>query len=358
MARADLRSLSSSARPVRIGVLGCGSVGRGFVQLASAHRERILARSGVELDVSHVLVRDLTKDRPGVDRRLLTDDADEVIQSGCDIVVELIGGIEPAGELIRSSFEYGADVVTANKALLAAAGRTLFREAAASGRRIGFEASVCGGIPIVGAITRGLAGDSLESIQGILNGTCNYVLTRMEEEWMEFDDAVRLAQDNGFAEADPALDIDGHDAAQKLAILVELGFDLESDSERTIALTGLREVGISDIAQARARGRVIRHVATARHTADGAELRVAPIELPRTHRLAGVRDENNGVVLRGDAVGDLFFSGKGAGSMPTAAAVLADVIEIAQSRRGALEGRRPAASRTASSPGGLVLGRA
>lgn len=312
-------------RKVRIGLLGCGTVGGGFVGLLDRERLRIRGRYGVDLEIGRILVRNLGKERRGVDRALLTDCAVDVLDDGCGVIVELVGGIHSAGSYVRRAIANGRDVVTANKALLAGAGGELFASAAAQGVRIGFEASVCGGVPVIGALRRGLAGDSIESIRGILNGTSNYILSRMED-GLTFTDALALAQANGFAEEDPSLDVDGEDAAQKLAILAELAFD---EPVRQTSVIGIRGITPSDIATARAHGEVVRSVAEARRVAGGIELSVSPRCLPKTDALAAVRDEQNAVVLCGRAVGEIFLSGKGAGSLPTAAAVLADVIEIA-----------------------------
>jgi len=306
-------------RPVRIGLLGCGVVGQGFVRLLAEERFR-------HVRIERVLVRDRAKTRPGVDPALLTTDAIEVIDD-CDVVVELIGGIHSAGAYVRRALRSGHDVVTANKALLAGSGRELFALARDNGARIGFEASVCGGIPLIRAIERGLAGDSIESIIGIVNGTCNYILTRMEENGLDFASALRLAQQNGFAEADATLDVSGADALQKLQILAELSFGPTTHAR--IRVHGIDDVDREEIEQARSRRCVIRHVASARRLPGGVELRVERRELPESHPLAAVRDENNAVIIRGRAVGEMFFLGKGAGSLPTAAAVLSDVLEIA-----------------------------
>jgi homoserine dehydrogenase len=313
-------------RRVNIGLLGCGTVGRGFVDLLGRERERIRGRDGVDIAVRRILVRDVGKLRPGINPALLSTSAIDILDDGCDIIVELVGGVHSAGAFIRRALANGRHVVTANKALLAGAGRELFATADRNRVRIGFEASVCGGIPIVRALRHGLAGDRIESISGILNGTCNYILTRMEQDDLEFDDALRLAQERGFAEADPALDIDGGDAAQKLQILGELAFGPQTVRVR---VHGIRDVTKAEVEQARARRCVVRHVATARRVPGGIEMRVERRELSEFHPLASVRDETNAVVIRGRAVGELMFQGKGAGSLPTAAAVLSDVIEIA-----------------------------
>jgi homoserine dehydrogenase len=314
-------------RRINVGLLGCGIVGRGFVDLLARERERIRGRDGVDIAVRRILVRDINKARPGVNPALLSTSAIDILDDGCDIIVELVGGVHSAGAFVRRALANQRHVVTANKALLADAGRELFATAVRNNVRIGFEASVCGGIPIIRALRHGLAGDRIESISGILNGTCNYILTRMEQDDLEFADALRLAQARGFAEEDPSLDVGGEDAAQKLRILGELAFGPKTVRMR---VHGIEDVTRPEIEQARARRCVVRHVATARRIAGGVEMRVERRELPEFHPLAAVRDENNAVVIRGRAVGEMMFQGKGAGSLPTAAAVLSDVIEIAR----------------------------
>jgi homoserine dehydrogenase len=313
-------------RRINIGLLGCGTVGAGFVGLLARERERIRGRDGIDIAIRRILVRDAQKPRVGVAPSLLSTSATDVLDDGCDIIVELVGGVHAAGAYVRRALANGRHVVTANKALLADCGRELFAAAARNDVSIGFEASVCGGIPIVRALRHGLASDCIESIGGILNGTCNYILTRMEQDDLEFADALRLAQERGFAEADPTLDVAGTDAAQKLRILGELAFGPQNVRMR---VHGIADVSHAEVEQARSRRCVVRHVATARRVAGGIEMRVERRELPEFHPLAAVRDENNAVVVRGRAVGELMFQGKGAGSMPTAAAVLSDVIEIA-----------------------------
>ncbi len=314
-------------RRVSIGLLGCGTVGRGVVELLERERERIRDRDGVDLALRRILVKDAAKERPGLDASLITTSAVDVLDDGCDIIVELVGGVHSAGAFVRRALENGRHVVTANKALLAQSGRELFAVARRKGVQLGFEASVCGGIPIVRSLRHGLAGDRIESISGILNGTCNYILTRMEQDDLEFDEALRRAQASGFAEADPSIDISGADAGQKLRILGELAFGPENVRLR---VHGIEDVSRGEIEQARARRCVVRHVATARRIAGGIEMRVERRELPEFHALAAIRDETNAVVVRGRAVGEIIFQGKGAGSLPTAAAVLSDVIEIAR----------------------------
>lgn len=316
-------------RAVRVGLLGCGNVGGGFFRLLEQNRSRIASRYGLRIDVQKILVREPDRRRPGVSPDLLTRSALDVIDADCDVVVELVGGTHSAGVFIRRALSRGRDVVTANKALLAERGEEIFAEAARRGVRIGFEASVCGGIPIIRFLQGGLAGDSVESITGILNGTCNYVMSRMEE-GMTFDAALFEAQQKGFAEPDPALDVNGIDAAQKLRILSRLAFDAPVRRERVTGIAGLTP---DDLRMARRRGRALRLVAEACRVPGGVALCVEPRELRRQDPLVFAKEETNIVRIRGRAVGELHLMGKGAGALPTATAVLADVIEISRGLR-------------------------
>ena len=313
-------------RRVRIALLGCGHVGSGLVRLLARSRARLAASHGVAFELSSVLVRDGARRREGVDPARITTRVEDALSTADDVVVELLGGIEPALTLVRRALASGLPTVTANKALLAEHGSELF--AAARGAALGFEASVCGGVPIVRALRGGLAGDRVLSLMGVLNGTCNFVLTRMDREGVSFESALRSAQEAGLAEADPSLDIGGWDAAQKLVVLAALAFG------EWVPLTGVRVRGIEDVtperlARARERGRALRLVATAERRARRLELAVEPRELPLDHPLAAVTMEENAVLVRGEDVGELLFRGRGAGARPTATAVLADLCEIA-----------------------------
>ena len=320
-----------SSQTLRIGLLGCGTVGRGLVELIRRNGALIRQRAGVDLSITKILVRNLKKDRPGVDCSLLTTEPEKVLNNGCELIAELIGGIEPARALIHDAISRGKHVVTANKALLALDGFRLMRAAEACNVCLGFEASVCGGIPIIRALRSGLVGNSIQQLTGILNGTCNYVLTRMTEDRISFDRALCEAQAKGFAEADPSLDIDGHDAAQKLKILTELAFNTKLSAD-TVSTEGIRNISLEDVEAAAKFGYVIKHVANAELVAGSLVLGTAPVLLPQEHQLSNVRHENNAVLVRGDAVGEMLFCGKGAGSLPTASAVLSDVVDIARHR--------------------------
>jgi homoserine dehydrogenase len=316
-------------KKVRIGLLGCGVVGGGLCELIRRNRGVVADRTGLELEVQRVLVRDPRKERP-VERSRVTTDAAAVLEApDVDIVVEVIGGLEPAREYLARAIEAKKNVVTANKALLAARGAEIFRRAADRRVRIGFEASVCGGIPIIRAISAGLVGNRISALVGIVNGTCNYILTRMSEEKCTFAAALAEAQKRGFAEADPSLDIDGHDAAQKLQILAELAFGAELDHV-PFPVEGIRLIEDEDIRAAAELGYVLKHIVVGKDLGDALDLRAHPALLPDVHPLAHVRNEFNSVLLRGDAVDEMIFTGKGAGSLPTASAVLSDIIDVSR----------------------------
>lgn len=318
-------------RQVRIGLLGCGTVGGGFVRLLAHERARIRSRFELDLTISKILVRDVDRERDdvtGMDiRGLLTDRPMDVLDD-CDLVIEVLGGVHTAGTLVRRSMARGRHVVTANKALLAASATELFADAARNGVAIGFEASVCGGVPVIGALRRGLAGDSIESITGILNGTSNFILCRMAE-GLGLPEALLCAQEAGFAEADPALDLSGEDAAQKMAVLAHVAF---AEPVRRCSVKGIGSVSLEMIAEAHAAGSVIRQVAEVRRVAGGVELTVEPRWVPIGDPFARILDEQNAVRIRARAAGEIWLSGRGAGSMPTAAAVMSDVIGCGRQR--------------------------
>jgi homoserine dehydrogenase len=311
-------------KPLGIGLLGCGTVGSGLVELLERSRDHLERRTGLSPRLARVLVRDAHKPR-AVDRALVTDDPEAFFGSeGLDVVVELIGGVEPARTYVLRALDAGHSVVTANKALLSVHADEIFRRAHRAGVSVGFEASVCGAIPIVRALCGGLIANRISSLVGIVNGTCNFVLTRMIEDGLTLTAALEEARRRGLTEADPSLDLDGTDAMQKLLILASLAFGVHPDPAR-VRVRGIRELEPEDIRAALEFGCTVRHVASA----DGAELRVEPAFLPRAHPLAGVRDENNAILVHGDAAGQMIFSGKGAGPLPTAGAVLSDIVEVA-----------------------------
>ena len=318
--------------PIRIGLLGLGTVGQGLVRLLRRNRGEYVRRLGRPLIVTHAFARDLTRKRDcDLTGITVVDDPHFITrQAPVDVVVELLGGLSPARELILETIAGGKPVVTANKALLAENGNELFAAARQKGVAIAFEASVAGGIPIIRVLREGLAGNRVESLAGIINGTCNYILTQMAERGVDFGAALAEAQAQGFAEPNPAFDVDGIDAAPKLAILATLAFGIPL-SYPGVAVEGLREVTARDIALARELGYRIKPLAIAKRTGNHhIELRVHPTLVPEDHLLAKVDGVLNAVIVQADAVGQTGYYGRGAGGDATASAVVADLLEIAR----------------------------
>jgi homoserine dehydrogenase len=327
-----------SARTLTVGLLGCGIVGSGVVRVLQDHGDEIAARLGARLEVGPVAVRTLSRDRDVQVAGLTTDPRSVVEDPEVDIVVEVMGGIEPARSLIAAALEAGKPVVTANKELVSTLGPELFALADAKGARLEFEAAVAGAIPIIKPLKESLAGDRVRKVLGILNGTTNYILTKMTEEGSSFGEALGEAQRLGYAERDPSADVEGYDAAAKAAILACLAFDAEVVAG-DVYREGITAVTATDIAHARRMGYVIKLLAIAESSPEGIGVRVHPALVPHTHPLASVRDSFNAVFVDAEAAGDLMFYGRGAGSLPTASAVVGDVVEVA---RGLLSGERAA----------------
>lgn len=318
---------------INIALLGRGTVAQGVIKLLLKNRRMIKKRVGATLSLFKVLTRNTRKQqRIKLPANLMTDVAEDILGNpNVDIVVELIGGYEPARSYILRAMAAGKDIVTANKALLAVHGEEIFAEAQRHGIDIGFEASVGGGIPIIRTLKEGLAGDRNRALFAILNGTCNYILTTMEEKGENFHEALVHAQRLGYAEADPSFDVNGTDAAHKLAILVLLAFGTRVKLS-DIYTEGIRHISAMDITYARELGYRIKLLAIARHEDGAIEARVHPALIPVNHTLASVRGPYNAVFIDGEALGPTMYSGQGAGMMPTATAVLADIIEIARNR--------------------------
>lgn len=317
----------------KVAIVGMGTVGAGVAKLLLDHGDRTARHAGRTLWLEKVVVRDLDKVR-GVDlpQGVLTDQLDDVTNDPeIEVVAQLIGGLEPARSIMLRLLESGKDVVTANKALLAEHGDELFDRARDLGRSIAFEASVAGGIPIVTGISQCLSANGILSLRGILNGTSNYIVTRMDESGADFDDCVREAQQLGYAEADPSMDVDGSDAAQKLAILAHLAFGARVHWAE-IPREGIDQLDITDLRYANEMGYRIKLLAIAQLADEGLQLRVAPMLIRKGKPLAEVREAFNAVSVVGDAVGRVFFHGQGAGQMPTASAVVADMIDTAVGR--------------------------
>ena len=316
------------ASTAKVAILGFGTIGSGVAKLLIEQNARIARRVGRPVALAKIVDMDLTRDRgvsvpPGV----LTNDVESMIgDPSISVAIELIGGIEPARTFVLRLLEAGKDVVTANKALLATHGAELFAAARKAGRTIAFEAAVGGGIPIIAGLGQSLAANRILSIRGILNGTCNYILSAMAEKGSSYSDSLAEAQRLGYAEANPSMDVSASDATQKLAILAQLAFGAAIDWKE-IPRVGIDTVDVADIRCAKELGYTIRLITSARQYDDGLELFVAPTLLRRGTPLAHISEAFNAIHVVGDAVGPVLFYGKGAGQMPTASAVTADVID-------------------------------
>jgi homoserine dehydrogenase len=324
------------AVPVRVAVLGCGNVGGALAEQLTTQAEAIAERSGVRFELAGVAVLDLSRPRPAaVPADLFTDDPKELVERpGVDVVVELIGGVDPARTLVEAALRAGRPVVTANKALLAEAGAELASLAAAHGVDLLYEASVAGAIPVIRPLRESLAGERVVRVMGIVNGTTNFILTRMTEDGMDYADALAEAQRLGLAERDPSADVEGHDAAAKAAILAGLAFgsDLVGSDVHREGITAVRAV---DVAFADRLGYVVKLLAVAELVDGGPDVsvRVHPAMVPRAHPLASVRGAFNAVFVEGERAGELMLYGRGAGGPPTASAVLGDLIDAARNLR-------------------------
>lgn len=321
-------------KKVRIALLGLGNVGKGVWNILQKNGEEIAQRSGYDIEIAKILVRDVNKDRGvKVPKELLTNDFNDIIKDeSIEIIVELMGGIEPAMEYILKSVRKKKNVVTANKMLIATHGKEIFKEVEENGVSINFEASVAGGIPVINGINENLAANKIEEIKGIINGTTNYILTKMTLEGMDFADALKEAQEKGYAEADPTSDVEGHDAAYKLAILAALAFETEVDINDVYS-EGITKITAGDIEYAKEMGYVVKLLAIAKETNGKLELRVHPTMIPSIHPLANVNDAFNAVFIKGNAVGELMLYGRGAGELPTGSAVVGDIISVLRSER-------------------------
>jgi homoserine dehydrogenase len=317
--------------PVRIGLLGCGTVGGGVIRLIQDNAEYLASRVGAELAIRRVLIRDPVKDRvPECQRDWLTTDAEQVFADS-DLIVEVIGGEDPAHAYIERAIREGKSVVTANKLLIAKHGAGLVEQAIEAGVDLAFEASVGGGIPVIRTLREALTSDWVESVHAILNGTCNYILTRMRDAGLGFDEALAEAQKLGYAEADPTLDVDGHDAAQKLVVVSLLAFGARVDSG-ALPVEGIRLIDPIDFRFADRFGFTIKHLAIGHDLGEQISLRVHPALVKKGSVLANIDGALNGVLIVGRALGPCLLVGRGAGDMPTAVSVVADVVDVARSK--------------------------
>ncbi len=316
-------------------MLGCGNVGSQVARLLKDDQRELSTRSGAQLQLTKIAVRDLKNKREGLDASLFTTDAQSIVQDPeINIVIEVMGGIDPARELILSAFAHGKSVVTANKALLATHGADLYSAADAAGVDLYYEAAVAGAIPILRPLRESLVGDHVKKIMGIVNGTTNFILTKMDEEGRAFADVLAQAQALGYAESDPTADIEGIDAAAKAAILAGLAFHTRVTAA-DVHREGISSITAADVAVAKSMNHVIKLLAIAELTSDDKiSVRVHPSLISRTHPLAAVRDAFNAVFVEAESAGELMFYGRGAGGAPTASAILGDVVAVARHRTG------------------------
>src|SRR5246127_2247305 len=333
---------------LRVALLGCGVVGTQVARLLGEQADDLAVRAGARLELAGIAVRRMSHARPGVDPALLTADAMGLAtRSDVDIVIEVIGGIEPARSLILAALESGKSVVTANKALLAEHGEQIHAASRAFGADLYYEAAVAGAIPILRPMRESLAGDTVHRVLGIVNGTTNFILDRRDSAGANFGESLEEAQSLGYAEADPTADVEGFDAAAKAAILASLAFHTPVTAA-DVHREGITEVSAADIGSARALGRVVKLLAICERCDGGIAVRVHPAMIPRSHPLAAVAEAYNAVFVEAESAGQLMFYGAGAGGTPTASAVLGDIVAVARNRLGGTRG--PDASTYAGLP--------
>lgn len=328
-------------KEIKVGLLGCGTVGSGVYKILEQNADSIANKSGAKLVVKKILVKD--KNEPlavEVDKGLLTENFEDVINDEeIEIIVEVIGGVNPAKDFVLRALESGRSVVSANKELIAKHGKEILATADDKGVDFYFEASVGGGIPIISPLKENLAGNKLTKVMGIVNGTTNYILTKMDQEGAEFGEVLKKAQELGYAEADPTSDIEGYDAAHKLAILASIAFESRVNID-DLYMEGITKITKEDITYAKELGYKIKLLAIGKQN-EGLELRVHPTLLPKEHPLAKVDDVFNAIFIEGDAIGEAMFYGPGAGQMPTGSAIVGDVIAAARNINFGAQGRIP-----------------
>lgn len=315
-------------KTVKVGLLGLGTVGGGVYKLLERQKEEMADKTGANVEIAGILVHNLNKKREGVDETLLTDRWEDLLgNEEVEIIIEVMGGIEPARTMIGEALRAGKNVVTANKDLLAAYGEELLAFAEEKNADLLFEAAVAGGIPIMRPLRQCLAGNEISEVMGIVNGTTNYILTKMFEQGMGFEEALAKATELGYAEADPTADIEGLDAGRKVAIMASSAFHSRVVFD-DVHVEGITKITAQDIKYAKEFDSVIKLIGIARNTPEGVEACVYPMLLSEEHPLASVRNSFNGVFVHGDAVDDVMFYGRGAGEFPTASAVMGDVIDV------------------------------
>ena len=316
-------------KPVSVGVIGLGTVGAGTVDVLRRNGEEISRRAGREIKVTRAAVRDLARSRDcntaGIS---LTANPHEIVEDPeIDVVIELIGGCDVAFDLISAALDHGKHVVTANKALIATRGNEIFHQASSAGLVVAFEAAVAGGIPVIKVLREGLAGNRVERLVGILNGTCNFILSGMQDDRSDYAEVLLKAQANGYAEVDPSVDVQGVDAAHKLTILASIAYGVHLDF-KSVHVEGISDITQDDIIYARELGYRIKHLGIARRLPNGLDLRVHPCLVGDDHLLSSVSGVMNAIVVNGDAVGETLLYGAGAGAQPTASAVIADLVDV------------------------------
>ncbi|MEU6809459.1 homoserine dehydrogenase [Streptomyces sp. NPDC046831] len=326
-------------RTLKVALLGCGVVGSDVAHYLAAHEPELTARIGARVELAGVAVRRADLPRPGVPSHLIAADADALVTRGdIDVVIEVIGGTDRAHDLVGKAFAHGASVVSANKALIAAEGAALHAAARAHGVDLRYEAAVAGAVPLLRPLRESLAGDRVTRVLGIVNGTTNFILDRMDSAGWDYPRALKEAMALGYAEADPTADVEGHDAAAKAAIVAGLAFDTRVRIDE-VHREGISGITAADTAAARAQGCVIKLLALCDRRADGdVTVRVHPAMLPLSHPLASVRDAFNAVFVEAEAAGQLMFYGPGAGGAPTASAVLGDLVEVCRNRLAGVTG--------------------
>lgn len=326
---------------ISVGLLGLGVVGSGVIQIINNHQEELAHQLGCKVTVGRVLVRDIEKARKkDIDPAVLTTEASDVLNDPeIDVIVEVMGGIDETRKYILTAFENGKHVITANKDLIALHGPELQEAASKNNCDLYYEASVGGGIPILRTLSDGLVSDKINQVMGIVNGTTNYIMTKMDKEGMPYETALKQAQELGFAEADPTSDVEGLDAARKMVILARLAFLTDFDLE-DVEVRGISNIALSDLEYGKKLGYVMKLIGFASFNNEHVEVSVQPTLLSESHPLAGVENEFNAVYVNGEAVGETMFYGPGAGSLPTATAIMADVVAAIKNMRLGVNGRR------------------
>ena len=331
-------------KPVKVGLLGLGTVGTGVVRIVEGHREDLIGQVGSPIEIARIAVRQLDKPRAvAIESAKLTDDPWEVVRDPeIDVVVEVMGGVEPTKAYILEALKLGKHVVTANKDLMALCGSEILSTAREHGCDVMYEASVAGGIPIIRTLIEGFSSDRIDRIMGIVNGTTNYILTKMSQEGASYEEVLKEAQQLGYAEADPTSDVEGLDAARKMTILATIGFRMNVELS-DVEVQGISKVTKEDIACAKKLGYELKLIGIADRQDDRISVSVQPTMVKRDHPLASVSGVFNAVFVRGEAVGETMFYGAGAGELPTATSVVADIVAVAKNMKLGVNGRQSAA---------------